>query len=251
MRIFKDIQYKEYEYCQLDMYLPEKSEFDTIVWFHGGGLTAGDKSSGEKLAEGFVEAGYGFVSVNYRMYNHGSKFPDFLIDAADAVAFVEKNIEEYGGNANRLYISGQSAGAWISLMLCMNAEYLKNVGIDNQKILGWIIDSAQTTSHFNVIQYELGEDKYAQRIDKFAPQYFVSKDTCFSKMLLIFYENDMTCRYEQNMLFYKSILAYNKEANVRYTVLSGGHCHGSSKMDEDGKYAYVKTSLQWLKETEE
>jgi hypothetical protein len=66
-------------------------------------------------------------------------------------------------------------------------------------------------------------------------------------MLLIFYENDMCCRYEQNMLFYKSILAFNEQANIVYKVLSGGHCRGSSEPNEDGKYDYVETMLQWLK----
>ena len=48
------------------------------------------------------------------------------------------------------------------------------------------------------------------------------------------------------MLFYKSILDFNRNADVQYKVLPGGHCHGSSEPDEDGQYAYVKTSLQWL-----
>ena len=132
----------------------------------------------------------------------------------------------------------------ISLLLFLSTDFFH---IDNKEIAGWIIDSSQTTAHFNVLKYELGEDTRAQRINEFAPQYFVSEKTDFSKMLLIFYENDMCCRYEQNMLFYKSILAFNEQANIVYKVLSGGHCRGSTKPNEDGKYDYVETMLQWLK----
>ena len=250
MRIIKDVIYKSEDSCKLDIYLPSKDGFETFVWFHGGGLENGDKESGKKLAEAIIEAGYAFVSVEYRMYTGGARFPDFLLDAADAVAFVKENIENYGGKKDRLYISGQSAGAWISLMLCMNREFLERVGIDNKEILGWVIDSAQTTAHFNVLKYELGEDSRAQRINEFAPQFYVSDRTDFSKILLIMYEKDMPCRYEQNMLFYKSILGFNETADIMYKVLPGEHCHGSCVRDGDGQYAYVKTMLQWLKNRE-
>ena len=250
MRIIKDVIYKSEDSCKLDIYLPSQDGFGTIVWFHGGGLENGDKQSGEKLAASIVEAGYAFVSVEYRMYTAGAKFPEFLCDAADAIAFVKANIENYGGKKDKLYVSGQSAGAWMALMLCLNEEYLNSVGVDNQDICGWIIDSAQTTAHFNVLKYELGVDSRAQRINEFAPQYFISEKTAFSRMLLMFYENDMPCRYEQNMLFYKSILTFNAKANIVYKVLPGEHCHGSCVRDGDGQYAYVKTMLQWLKNRE-
>ena len=246
MRVCKDIAYKDEAACRLDLYLPEKEGFATIVWFHGGGIEGGDKQDGERLAPSIVEAGYGFACVNYRMYPNGARFPTFLYDAASAVAFVQEKIQEYGGRKDRLYISGQSAGAWISLMLCVNTEYLSSVGVDSGKLAGWIIDSAQTTAHFNVLKYELGEDPRAQRINEFAPQYYISEQTDFTKMLLLFYEKDMPCRYEQNMLFYKSILAFNEGASIAYKVLPGLHCRGSCEANEDGTYDYVETMLQWL-----
>ena len=59
---------------------------------------------------------------------------------------------------------------------------------------------------------------------------------------------DMPMRAEQNMLFYKTVLAFKKDADIVYTQLTGGHCHGSEKKDEDGQYAFVKTAFAWLKE---
>lgn len=53
-----------------------------------------------------------------------AKFPEYLEDAAAAVAWAKAHIQEYGGNGE-LYVSGQSAGAWISMMLCVNEKYLK------------------------------------------------------------------------------------------------------------------------------
>ncbi len=252
MSILNDIIYNEqYEDCRLDLYLPPSKGFDTVVYFHGGGLTGGHKNDYYyvEIAERFAEKGMGFASVEYRKYPT-AKYPDFLEDCARATAFIQKKIGEYGGNG-KIYISGQSAGAWISLMLCLNGNFFKEAGVDTSAVQGYIIDSAQATSHFTVIQEEEeGVDDLAQRIDKFAPLYYVNKQTAFPKMFLIFYENDIPCRPEQNMLLYKTLLAYNPQANVEYLQLPGGHVAGSTKKDDDGEYAFVKEVFEWLKRQE-
>ena len=244
----KEIKYSVKHNEKLDVYLPDCKGFKTVVYFHGGGLITHGKADENtvNIAESFVKAGYAFVSADYRIYPD-AKFPEFIEDAADAVLYVKKHIQEWGGSED-IIISGQSAGAWLALMLCLDKRYLESVGISPLCIKGWIIDSAQTTAHFNVLHYELGAHTLAQRINEFAPLFFVDNDTAFTKMLLIFYEEDMPCRYEQNLLFYKTIKAFNKEADVSYQVLNGTHCHGSCVKDEDGEYPYVKTAMKWLKE---
>lgn len=246
MKSFLDVAYKQTEECKLDVYLPDKENFKTVVYFHGGGLEAHGRN-GEptvNIAQSFVKAGYAFVSADYRIYPN-AKAPEFLEDAADAVAYVKRHVCEWGGNGEMI-VSGQSAGAWLCLMLCMDKKYLQNVGIDPMEICAWISDSAQTTSHFNVLKYDLGEHSLAQRINEYAPQYFVDEHMQITKMLLIFYERDIACRYEQNKLFYASVLTFQPKADIEYQVLAGGHVHGSSVKDQDGEYPYVKTALAWL-----
>jgi len=247
MKTFLDIKYNQY--AALDVYAPEGKSCPVFIYFHGGGLEHGDKAEQciRENAESFVKAGYVFVSVNYRMYGEeGVKFPDYLEDAADAVAFVGKNAAAWGGNGD-LYVSGSSAGAWLSVMLCLSDKYLANVGVDRMKIKGWVIDSSQMTSHFNVQKMENGVDARLQRIDSFAPLYFVDSNMKFSRMLLLFYENDMACRVEQNMLFYKAVLYFDPNADISYRLLKGKHCAGISQKDEDGEYPYAKETLAWLK----
>ncbi len=246
MKTMENVVYSQKHQQKVDVYLPDGGDFTTVVYFHGGGLQWGSKNKENfvEIAYSFVKKGYAFVSVDYRMYPN-AKFPDYLVDAADAVAFVKENILAWGGNG-KIIVSGQSAGAWMSLMLCLDKKYLGGSGIDSSAIDGWIIDSAQTTSHFNVLQKERGEHAFAQRVDEYAPLYFVDENTAFSKMLLIFYEKDMPMRPEQNMLFYKTVLAFNKDADIEYKQLSGGHCHGSEQKDDDGEYAFVKTAFAWL-----
>ena len=246
MKVYQDIAYGPNPENKLDMYLPNQNGYSTIVYFHGGGLESGDKADENYLgvAKSLVEKGYGFISVNYRMYPQ-AKFPDYLKDGAQAVAWVKAHIDEYGGNGD-LYVSGQSAGAWMSIMLCLNEQFLQNVGISPLEIKGWIIDSAQMTSHFNVLKYETGEDPNLQRIDRFAPLYYVNSQTKCNRMLLLFYEEDIPCRPEQNMLFIKAMQSLNKSVDLQYKQLPGGHCHGSVERDEDGEYAYVKEAIRWF-----
>ena len=142
MRKFLDVQYSSYDETLVDIYLPDegKSGFRTIVNFHGGGLDHGSKASAtmDELAAAFTSAGYAFASVEYRKYP-GAKFPDFLVDCAKATAFVQNFVKDYGAN-DELIISGQSAGAWLSLMLCLNKTYLANEGINAEDVKGWFID---------------------------------------------------------------------------------------------------------------
>lgn len=230
---------------KLDAYLPDRDGFTLIVDFHGGGMENGDKTNVRAFAEGFVKAGYGVVAPNYRKYPQGAKYPDFLVDAAHAVAFAKSKAKEWGGNG-KIVVSGHSAGAWLTAMLCLNKTFLEETGISPREIDGWIVDSAQTTDHYNVMKYEDGADPRLQRIGRFAPLYYVDGNTDVGHMLLFFYENDMPCRPEQNMLFYKAVLAFDKEADIAYEKLAGRHCE--MVREPDGAFSYVVKSLEWLKE---
>ena len=245
MRTFLDIQYNSY--AALDVYAPEGEGYPVFVYIHGGCLVSGDKADTfiKENAESFVKAGYIFVSVNYRLYGKGAKYPDYLTDVAQAIAYVKKNAAAWGGNQD-IYVSGSSAGAWIAAILCLSGEYLQAEGVNAQEIKGWIIDSAQMTSHFNALKKEKGLDERTERIDELAPLYYVDGNMCFSKMLLLFYENDWPCRLEQNMLFYRSVLNFQPDAQISYKVLKGKHCAGVTQKDEDGEYPYAKETLLWL-----
>jgi len=247
MKEILDLQYSNYENTLVDIYLPETENFQTIVYFHGGGLEHGARRNDiiVELATSLTNAGYAFASVEYRMYPE-AKFPDYLVDSAKATAFVKKYVQTFGGNGE-IIITGQSAGAWISLMLCLNRGYLEAEGMTSEEVKGWFIDSSQTTSHFNVLQQEKGAHKYTQRIDEYAPLYFVNENTNFSRMFLVLYDQDIACRYEQNMLFYKVIKSFNPDADIEYRLINGKHCSSTKQWNEKGETLFVETFLAWAK----
>ena len=117
---------------KLDIFIPRNAaDVAVIVFFHGGALQRGDKSHGELLAMRFVPNGVGVVSANYRL-SPGVTHPAHLQDATAAFAWVIKNIERYGGNPRRVYVSGHSAGAYLATLIALNPALLAahNLGLD-------------------------------------------------------------------------------------------------------------------------
>lgn len=224
----------------MDIFFPEVEDFFIIVYFHGGGLVEGDKGDSHEFVKHLTKLGFAVATANYSLLTE-KKFPECVKDAAQAVKYVKDNIKSKG-----ILVMGQSAGAYLTLMLCLNKEYLKVVGIDNKDIVAWISDAGQPTTHFNILKYERGLDPLLQRVDEAAPLYYVNKDTYFSHLLLLTYECDLPNRLEQNKLLMSSIKTFNKDLDVELKILKGEHCHGSGSLDEDGEYGVVKVVKEWM-----
>ncbi|MDA0589460.1 MAG: alpha/beta hydrolase [Planctomycetota bacterium] len=111
----------------LDIYTPEKpgdQKRPVVFWIHGGGWQQGDKSSVQLKPKVFVDRGFVFVSTNYRLLPHVEM--DVLIrDVAMSLGWVHKNISGHGGDPNRIFVMGHSAGAQLAALLCVDDRYLK------------------------------------------------------------------------------------------------------------------------------
>ncbi len=151
----KDIVYTEnkddyaQKNCKFDVYNIDKDKQKPIlVWFHGGGITCGDKlhlpPEIKAKNNGFV-----LVSVNYRL-SPKIKAWEAIDDCAEAVAWVYKNSEKLGGNKNSIFVGGHSAGGYLSGMLTFAPKYLQKHNIKNTELAGAILLSAQVTKHFQV-----------------------------------------------------------------------------------------------------
>ena len=224
----------------LDLYLPDQENFDTILWFHGGGIESGSRKDAV-FAESVVKKGYAFVSAEYRMYPD-AHFPEFVLDAAAAAAWVINHIKEYGGSG-KVYVSGESAGAYLTMMLCMDQHYLADAGICQEQIAGYISDSAQQCSHFNVLR-ELGLDSRIERIDEHAPMFFIRDGLQIRPVMLLYYQDDIKCRPEETRLFYASVQKIMPESQISICELPGKHC--CKCCDENGEYRFVTEMLAFI-----
>lgn len=237
MRSFRDICYsKEHGQC-LDIHLPEVDTFPVFIYFHGGGIEAGDKADGPSVSEYVTSQGIAFISANYRMYPN-AKYPDFLEDAAEAVAWVFKNISNYGV-ADGIYVGGGSAGGYISQMLCFDKRWLSMFGVSPMDVAGFILDAGQPTCHFNVLR-ERGIDTRRVIVDEAAPLYHVGEDKEYPPMLIIVSDNDMKNRLEQTELLVSTLKHFGHTDNVEFKMMHGKHCAYFYTHDENGANDFGK-----------
>ena len=223
----KDILYREgrnisdymQERCRLDIYYPKnKKGYSTVVWFHGGGLKAGNKFIPEQLRD----QGFAIVAVNYRFYPK-VKCPAYIEDAAASVAWVLKNIEAYGGDKNKIFISGHSAGGYLTSMVGLDKSYLQEYGLDANSIAGLIPFSGHTITHFT-IREERGIDESKVVVDEFAPMYHIRKDAPPLILITGDREMEMLGRYEENAYMYRMMKVIGHENTVLYEL--DGFDHG-------------------------
>ena len=99
-----------------------------VVWIHGGGWQTGDKTDVKLKPKAFVEKGFVFVSVNYRLLP-AVDMGTIVRDVAKSVHWVSDHIAEYGGDPKRLFVMGHSAGAQLAAIICTDDRYLKNEGL--------------------------------------------------------------------------------------------------------------------------
>ncbi len=186
------------ERCRLDVYYPDGERgFATVVWFHGGGLKNGNKS----VPRGLMDKGVAVVAVNYRLHPKVQS-PAYIEDAAAAVAWTFGNMEKYGGSPNRIFVSGHSAGGYLTSMVGLDKRWLGAHDIDANDIAGLIPYSGHTITHFTV-RAERGIDGKQPVVDDLAPLFHVRKDA--PPLLLITGDRDkeLLGRYEETAYLWR------------------------------------------------
>lgn len=238
-----DVCYSEKTKQCLDIYLPDCKEFKVFVYFHGGGIEAGDKSDVVSFCEYLALRGIAAVSVNYRMYPD-AKYPEYIEDVAESVAWVFKNINNYGKSLG-IYVGGSSAGGYMSQMLCFNKDYLAAYNINVMDIKGFVHDAGQPTAHFNVLR-KSGIDGRRLIVDEMAPLYYVGIDENYPPMLIIVSDNDMQNRYEQTMLLMSTLKHFGHDDKITYKLMHGNHCAYVEAKTQDGDGGFGKNVADFI-----
>ncbi|PKQ68816.1 lipase [Labilibaculum manganireducens] len=206
------------ERCVLDIYYPVNvKDFATVVWFHGGGLKAGNK----EFPAALKEKGVCIVAVNYRLYPKVNA-PKYIEDAAASVAWVFKNINSFGGDSNLIFVSGHSAGGYLTSMIGLDKRWLKPYGIDANQIAGLIPFSGQAITHFTVRE-ERGIAGTQPVVDDLAPLFHVRPDA--PPLLLITGDRELELlgRYEENAYLMRMMKVVGHKETKLYELNGYGH----------------------------
>ena len=139
-RVVRDIAYAEPggERQRLDVYTPPAgSDRPVVVWIHGGGWMQGSKNEMNHKPAAFTERGFVFVPVNYRFIPQVN-MDAIMRDVAKAAGWVHANIGRYGGDGNRMFLMGHSAGAQLAALLCTDSRYIEAEGVPRTSIKGCV-----------------------------------------------------------------------------------------------------------------
>ena len=175
--------------CKLKLSTPNTGKgFPTLVHFHGGGLSRGNGGFPSYIDRTKIAV----VAPNYRLSGKGAECPDYIYDAAAAVAWTIKNIEKYGGDPKKVYVSGQM------------------------------------TTHFRILKERKQKDKSTPDflIDEYAPVYHAKKGVPYMVFFVGDTGYDWPARVEENALLAARLTRVYKNTNVKFVSIPFG-THGT------------------------
>jgi acetyl esterase/lipase len=108
-----------------------------VIFWYGGSWQDGSKSEYRFVGAALAERGFVTVLPDYRLYPK-VKFPEFLDDAAKAVAWVQQHAQEFGGDPQQIVLMGHSAGAHIAAFMALRPDYLTRAGAKPEWIVGLV-----------------------------------------------------------------------------------------------------------------
>lgn len=113
---------------RLDVYTPRRGPPKaTVLFFYGGSWKSGSRSLYRFLGQAFASRGYQLVVADYGLYPL-VRYPGFIEDAASAFAWTRRNIAAHGGDGDRLFVMGHSAGGYNAAMIMLDPHWLDGSG---------------------------------------------------------------------------------------------------------------------------
>jgi acetyl esterase/lipase len=126
---------------RLDMYLPVSPPppggHPVALFFYGGSWNRGERGDYRFIGEALASRGVLTVIADYRLYPQ-VRYPDFLHDCAAALAWTLREAASHGGNVQRTFVMGHSAGAYNAAMLALDARWLEPHRLAPSVLAGWI-----------------------------------------------------------------------------------------------------------------
>lgn len=139
LAISHSVAYGEGARRTLDVYRPGNvGALPVVVFFYGGSWQSGNKELYQFVGAALARRGYVAVIPDYRLYPD-VRYPQFLEDGARAVRWAKDNAARFGGDPDKIFLMGHSAGAYIAAMLALDSRWLEAVGISPDRGIAGLI----------------------------------------------------------------------------------------------------------------
>ncbi|EHR70652.1 esterase/lipase [Burkholderiales bacterium JOSHI_001] len=136
-----DIAYGALPRQRLDIYRPAgvapTGGWPVVVFFYGGSWNSGERAQYGFVGAALASRGVLALVADYRLYPE-VRFPHFLADSAQALAWGLEHAADYGGNTRRVFVMGHSAGGYNAAMLALDGRWLAATGHSPRELAGFI-----------------------------------------------------------------------------------------------------------------
>lgn len=176
---YSDVSSSDY----LNLYVPDSHEPPPLyVIIHGGGFIANDAESrqAQLMYRYFRDHGFACATVNYRLAQE-APFPAAVEDCKAAIRFLRAHADEYGYNAERIGVFGESAGGYLAIMCAAtNDREFNGLTFIGQDMLGDVTAKVDVlVDYYGVVEKDMESDLPAIGLPKFiydVANSWISKD---------------------------------------------------------------------------
>ena len=210
----------------LNVFAPKKSADlkNVLIFVYGGSWNSGKKELYSFFGNRWARKDVVTVIVDYPK-SPKAGYDEMAIDIAKAVKWVKENIKNYGGNPDKIFISGHSAGGHLAALVAIKKEYFERVGIANP-LKGIILIDAAGLDMYGYLKGENFEpgNSYLNTFSndpkvwkEASPMYFLH--TKMPPMLIYRGSKTYPSIEESNEKFVTALKVFVPQPN--YTILSG------------------------------
>ena len=131
--VARSIPYGDGPRRSVDVYAPARppaphTSHPVVLFLYGGSWDSGEKAMYRFVGGALATLGFVVVIPDYRLYPE-VRYPEFLLDCAQAVAWTRRHGPRFGGGTAPPYLLGHSAGAYNAAMLALDPRWLGAVGL--------------------------------------------------------------------------------------------------------------------------
>lgn len=268
---FENISYGQHEKQTFDLNLPvdNREEIGLLLYIHGGGWVAGDKSAAKKTYSVHkASKDYATASVNYRFVDgENIDIYDIITDITQALYSIKSMAAGYNVNISKVILSGHSAGGHLSLLYAYRYKHRSPIEIAGVFAKSSVPDLAVDSFYS---KNKLGDENYmcdlmskvcgeditpknrkkdrAALLDLFSPITYVDEDTV--PTLILHGDNDKVAPYSAAVALCEKLTEY-KVNHELITFKNAGH--GLKTPAKTKKYAQDVMSAciyEWFNLTE-